>query len=52
MFSHSFYTAGGDINVKFYNTLQFNVGGDILYFNMVKLRDYASGKRRDVQRQS
>ena len=33
MFSHSFYTAGGDINVKFYNTLQFNVGGDILYFN-------------------
>ena len=34
VFSHSFYTAGGDINVKFYNTLQFNVGGDILYFNI------------------
>ena len=33
VFSHSFYTAGGDINVKFYNTLQFNVGGDVLYFN-------------------
>ena len=33
VFSFPPYTAGGDINVKFYNTLQFNVGGDILYFN-------------------
>jgi hypothetical protein len=33
VFSYPPYTAGGDINVKFYNTLQFNVGGNVLYFN-------------------
>lgn len=34
VFSYSLYMLGGDINVKFYNTLQFNVGGDVLYFNL------------------
>ena len=39
VFSHPPYTAGGDINVKFYNTLQFNVGGDVLYFNISQAQD-------------
>ena len=36
VFSYPPYT---DINVKFYNTLQFNVGGDVLYFNISQAQD-------------